>query len=90
MPERLCFAQDAEADQLLAENPFALLAGMRSKVWKLPARYDYPPDHEDKAVELLPQQAELFATSEVSGDTASRWDVAYPPSRPGPGSRSPV
>jgi type I restriction enzyme R subunit len=36
-------------------------AAMRAKVRKLLARYDYPPDHEDKAVELVLQQAELFA-----------------------------
>jgi type I restriction enzyme R subunit len=57
-------------------------AGMRSKVRKLLARYDYPPDHEDKAVELVLQQAELFAENGVSGDAASRMDVAYPPSVP--------
>lgn len=37
-------------------------AAMRSKVRKLLARYDYPPDHEAKAVELVLEQAELFAT----------------------------
>jgi type I restriction enzyme R subunit len=36
---------------------------MRSKIRKLLARYDYPPDREEKAVELVLQQAELFATS---------------------------
>jgi type I restriction enzyme R subunit len=38
-------------------------AAMRSKVRKLLARYDYPPDLEEKAVELVLQQAELFANS---------------------------
>ncbi|MCV7274076.1 type I restriction endonuclease subunit R [Mycolicibacter arupensis] len=55
-------------------------AEMRTKVRRLLARFDYPPDHEDRAVELVLQQAELFAGNGVSGDTASRLDVAYPPS----------
>ena len=37
-------------------------AAMRSKVRRLLAKYDYPPDHEEKAVELVLQQAELFAS----------------------------
>jgi type I restriction enzyme R subunit len=36
-------------------------AEMRSKVRKLLDRYDYPPDHEDEAIELVLKQAELFA-----------------------------
>jgi type I restriction enzyme R subunit len=36
-------------------------ATMRSKVRRLLAKYDYPPDHEEKAIELVLQQAELFA-----------------------------
>ena len=36
-------------------------AAMRSKVRRLLARYDYPPDREAKAVELVLEQAELFA-----------------------------
>ncbi|MBT7457560.1 MAG: type I restriction endonuclease subunit R, partial [Gemmatimonadetes bacterium] len=36
-------------------------AGMRSKVRRLLARYDYPPDKEERAVELVLEQAELFA-----------------------------
>ena len=36
---------------------------MRSKVRRLLAKYDYPPDLEEKAVELVLQQAELFAGS---------------------------
>lgn len=55
-------------------------AEMRSKVRRLLARYDYPPDHEDKAVELVLQQAELFAGNGVGDGSASRMDVAYPPS----------
>ena len=38
-------------------------AAMRAKVRRLLARYDYPPDREEKAVELVLQEAELFATS---------------------------
>lgn len=36
-------------------------AAMRAKVRRLLAKYDYPPDQEDKAVELVLEQAELFA-----------------------------
>ncbi|AXA96287.1 type I restriction endonuclease subunit R [Microbacterium sp. PM5] len=38
-------------------------AAMRSKVRRLLARYDYPPDAEAKAVELVLEQAELFAST---------------------------
>ncbi|QHG85246.1 type I restriction endonuclease subunit R (plasmid) [Rhodococcus rhodochrous] len=38
-------------------------AAMRSKVRRLLARYDYPPDFEEMAVELVLEQAELFAGS---------------------------
>lgn len=41
-------------------------AEMRSKVRRLLARYDYPPDAEAKAIELVLEQAELFATGEAS------------------------
>lgn len=36
-------------------------AAMRTKVRRLLAKYDYPPDLEEKAVELVLAQAELFA-----------------------------
>ena len=36
-------------------------ATMRSKVRRLLAKYDYPPDREERAVELVLQQAELLA-----------------------------
>jgi type I restriction enzyme R subunit len=36
-------------------------AEMRTKIRRLLARHDYPPDREDEAVELVLQQAELFA-----------------------------
>jgi type I restriction enzyme R subunit len=39
-------------------------AAMRAKIRRLLAKYDYPPDYEDKAVDLVLEQAELFATSE--------------------------
>lgn len=39
-------------------------ATMRSKVRRLLARYDYPPDAEKKAIELVLEQAELFAKGE--------------------------
>ena len=43
-------------------------AAMRVKVRRLLAKYDYPPDHEDKAVELVLQQAELFAANDAGVD----------------------
>lgn len=39
---------------------------MRAKVRRLLAKYDYPPDLEEKAVELVLQQAELFAAGDAS------------------------
>lgn len=42
-------------------------AEMRAKVRRLLAKYDYPPDLEEKAVELVLQQAEVFANMEVEG-----------------------
>ncbi len=42
-------------------------AAMRAKVRRLLARYDYPPDHEEKAIELVLQQAELFAGTGIDG-----------------------
>lgn len=36
-------------------------AAMRSKIRRLLAKYDYPPDHEERAIELVLEQAELFA-----------------------------
>ncbi|MHC1563170.1 type I restriction endonuclease subunit R [Actinomycetospora sp. C-140] len=39
-------------------------AKMRSKVRRLLAKYDYPPDLEAQAVELVLQQAELFASDD--------------------------
>lgn len=41
-------------------------AAMRSKVRRLLAKYDYPPDAEAKAIELVLEQAELFADGEVA------------------------
>lgn len=37
-------------------------AGMRSKVRRLLAKYGYPPDLEEKAIELVLEQAELLAS----------------------------
>jgi type I restriction enzyme R subunit len=36
-------------------------AAMRAKVKRLLTRYDYPPDKEERVIELVLQQAELFA-----------------------------
>jgi type I restriction enzyme, R subunit len=34
---------------------------MRARIKRLLMKYDYPPDKEEKAIELVLQQAELFA-----------------------------
>jgi type I restriction enzyme R subunit len=36
-------------------------AEMRAKIKRLLTRYDYPPDKEEKAIQLVLEQAELFA-----------------------------
>jgi len=36
-------------------------AKMRARIRRLLAKYDYPPDLEERAIELVLQQAELFA-----------------------------
>jgi len=38
-------------------------AAMRSKVRRLLAKYDYPPDHEEAAIELILKQAEVYAVA---------------------------
>lgn len=50
--------QSATIDWNLKES---VRASMRTKVRRLLAKYDYPPDLEEKAVELVLEQAELFA-----------------------------
>jgi len=40
-------------------------AAMRAKIRRLLAKYDYPPDYEDAAVDLVIEQAELFAANEA-------------------------
>lgn len=37
-------------------------ASMRARIKRLLARYDYPPDKEERAIELVLQQAELWAS----------------------------
>jgi type I restriction enzyme R subunit len=37
----------------------------RAKVRRLLAKYDYPPDKEARAIELVLEQAELFASEET-------------------------
>jgi type I restriction enzyme R subunit len=41
-------------------------AGMRAKVKRLLTRYDYPPDKEEGAIDLILEQAELIAIDEAS------------------------
>lgn len=55
--------QSATIDWNLKES---VQAEMRSKIRKLLDRYDYPPDQEEKAIELVLEQAELFATWEAA------------------------
>ena len=50
--------ESASIDWNLKES---VRAGMRAKVRRLLAKYDYPPDKEARAVELILEQAELFA-----------------------------
>lgn len=38
-------------------------AAMRAKVRRLLTKYDHPPNHEEKGIELLLQQAESYADS---------------------------
>ena len=55
--------QSATIDWNLKES---VQAEMRSKIRKLLDRYDYPPDQEEQAIELVLKQAELFATGEAA------------------------
>jgi len=41
-------------------------AGLRAKVRRLLTRYDYPPDKEERAIQLVLEQAELFAGTETA------------------------
>ena len=41
-------------------------AGMRAKIKRLLTRFDYPPDKEEAAIDLVLQQAEMFAAVEAS------------------------
>lgn len=41
----------------------SVLAAMRSKVRRILAKYDYPPDAEKKAIELVLEQAQVFASA---------------------------
>jgi type I restriction enzyme, R subunit len=50
--------QSATIDWNLKES---VRAAMRTKVRRLLAKYEYPPDFEERAVELVLEQAELFA-----------------------------
>lgn len=55
--------QSATIDWNVKES---VLAAMRSKVRRILAKYDYPPDAEAKAIELVLEQAEAFAGSNAS------------------------
>ena len=43
---------------------------MRANVRRLLAKYDYPPDLDEKAVELVLELAEVFATGVANGDAS--------------------
>jgi type I restriction enzyme R subunit len=47
-------------------------AAMRAKIRRLLAKYDYPPDMEDAAVELILEQAEHYRACRLKGRLASR------------------
>ena len=53
--------QSATIDWNLKES---VLAAMRSKVRRILARYDYPPDAEEQAVDLVLKQAQVLASRE--------------------------
>lgn len=38
---------------------------LKAALWKMDQHTEYPPDAEEKAVELVVEQAELFATREA-------------------------
>jgi type I restriction enzyme R subunit len=44
----------------------SVLAGLRGKVKRLLTRYDYPPDKQERAIELVLGQAQLFAEAEAA------------------------
>ncbi|QYG95314.1 type I restriction endonuclease subunit R [Iamia sp. SCSIO 61187] len=50
--------ESATIDWSLKES---VQAGLRAKVKRLLARYDYPPDKEERAIELVLEQAQLLA-----------------------------
>ena len=39
---------------------------MRAKVKRLLTRFDYPPDKEEAAIDLVLQQAEMFAAVDAA------------------------
>lgn len=51
--------ESASIDWNLKES---VRASMRAKIRRLLAKYDYPPDKEERAIELVLEQAELFAS----------------------------
>lgn len=53
--------ESATIDWNLKESVRAML---RAKVRRLLAKYDYPPDKEERAIELVLEQAELFASED--------------------------
>lgn len=59
LPEGLDGREDsATIDWNLKES---VRAAMRARVRRLLAQYDYPPDKEERAIDLVIEQAELFA-----------------------------
>jgi hypothetical protein len=56
-----CSASRARVDEHRRELEESLRAGLRAKVRRLLIRYDYPPDKEERAIQLVLEQAELLA-----------------------------
>lgn len=69
--------QSATIDWSLNES---VRAAIRAKVRRLLARYDYPPDKEERAVELILEQAEMFAGAEPTAppERAARPAAVHP------------
>lgn len=52
--------ESASIDWNLKES---VRAAMRARVKRLLTKYDYPPDKDERAIELVLQQAELYASA---------------------------
>ncbi len=55
--------ESATSDGNLKES---VQTGLRAKLKRLLARYDYPPDKEERAIELVLEEVQLFADGEAA------------------------